>query len=248
MEAASERPAGRRSFACTRRERREDRIESLDDRLLAADHQAVAAFESPDAAAGADVDVVDLLRGELGGAAKIVDVVRVAAVDEDIVRLEQRQQLGDHRIDDGRRNHQPNRTGFGELLDEVGERRGPQHRLLDKSLHHLRRLVEDHALMPAGDQPPHHVRAHPTQTDHSQLHGSLLEDAPPTIAVGDGASVNACLVRGTRKRPICEKTGPTCKVRLRVRSKIHHLRCQHSTPWKAAQTLPARQYETVAKA
>ena len=60
----------------------------LHDLRLAADHHAVAALQAPDAAAGADVDVVDALRREFLGAADVVDVVGVAAVDEDVARLE----------------------------------------------------------------------------------------------------------------------------------------------------------------
>src|SRR5262245_21263682 len=56
-------------------ELREDRIEVLDHRRLAADHQAVPSLPSPDATAGPDVDVVDALRRELLGASEVVDVV-----------------------------------------------------------------------------------------------------------------------------------------------------------------------------
>src|SRR5258705_9764474 len=42
---------------------REDRIEVFDHRRLAADHQTIPSLSSPDAAAGADVHVVDALRG-----------------------------------------------------------------------------------------------------------------------------------------------------------------------------------------
>ena len=42
-------------------ERIEDRVEPLDGLVVAADHQAVAAVETEDAAARADVDVVDAL-------------------------------------------------------------------------------------------------------------------------------------------------------------------------------------------
>ena len=45
--------------ADARGKRVEDRIEALHRLVLAADHHAVAALEAPDAAAGADVDVVD---------------------------------------------------------------------------------------------------------------------------------------------------------------------------------------------
>ena len=56
---------------------------------LAADHQAVAALQAGDAAAGADVDVVDgSARGEPRRAADVVAVVGVAAVDDDVAGLE----------------------------------------------------------------------------------------------------------------------------------------------------------------
>src|SRR5690349_24797419 len=43
----------------------EDRVESSDRRVLASDHEAVAAFQPPDAAGGTAVQVVDPARGEL---------------------------------------------------------------------------------------------------------------------------------------------------------------------------------------
>ena len=71
-----------------RGERREDRVEPLDRLVGAADHQAVAALEAEDAAAGAAVDVVDPALGELAGAADVVAVVGVAAVDDRVAGLE----------------------------------------------------------------------------------------------------------------------------------------------------------------
>ena len=41
-------------------ERREDRVEVFNDRLFAADHHAIAAFQAPDAAARSHVHIVDL--------------------------------------------------------------------------------------------------------------------------------------------------------------------------------------------
>ena len=58
--------------------------------LVAADHHAVADLEAPDAAGGADVDVVDARSVELGGAAHVVVPVGVAAVDDRVARVEQR--------------------------------------------------------------------------------------------------------------------------------------------------------------
>ena len=70
-------------------------IEALHDLVLAADHQAVAALEAPDAAARAHVDVVEALRREALGARDVVLVVRVAAVDDGVARREQRLELVD---------------------------------------------------------------------------------------------------------------------------------------------------------
>ena len=64
--------------------RLEDGIEMLDCVLGAADHHAVAAFETPNAAAGSYIDIMDSFGGELFGAANVVNVVGVAAVDEDV--------------------------------------------------------------------------------------------------------------------------------------------------------------------
>ncbi len=66
------------------RQRREDRIEPVDDRLLAADHQAVAALEPPHAAGRADVEIVEALRLQLAGAADVVLPEGVAAVDDGV--------------------------------------------------------------------------------------------------------------------------------------------------------------------
>jgi hypothetical protein len=51
----------RRNGAVARRKRFEDRIEMSNDFRLAANHLAVAAFESPHAAARADVNVMNSL-------------------------------------------------------------------------------------------------------------------------------------------------------------------------------------------
>src|SRR5215831_14470896 len=77
------RPPGRtRRRVDSRCDRGEDRTEAIDDLLLAADHQAEATFESPDASARADVDVVNPLRLQGRCVPKIVAVVGVAAVDD----------------------------------------------------------------------------------------------------------------------------------------------------------------------
>ena len=94
----------------------------LDDVVLAADHLAVAALESPDAAAGADVHVVNAFRAEFLGAADVVVVIGIAAVDEDVAGFELGDEIVERGVDDAGGNHEPDGAGLLEFLDEVVER------------------------------------------------------------------------------------------------------------------------------
>jgi len=82
-------------------------IEPAHNLLLAADHETVAALESHHPAARAAVHVVHAVRREPCGARDVVAVVRVAAVDHDVVAVELREQRVERGVDDGRRDHQP---------------------------------------------------------------------------------------------------------------------------------------------
>src|SRR6185369_16760653 len=75
---------GRRNRARARGQRIEDRIEMIDDRLLAADHHAIAALQPPDATRGADIDIADALFGARLRAADIVLIEAVTAIDDDV--------------------------------------------------------------------------------------------------------------------------------------------------------------------
>ena len=83
----------------------EDRIETIDDLILAADHHAVASFQTPHASARADVDVVNSLRRQFLCPPDIVDIVRIAAIDDRVAGLEVGQETGDGFVHDGRRDH-----------------------------------------------------------------------------------------------------------------------------------------------
>src|SRR4029450_11060430 len=96
-------PRGAGDGAAAGSQLREDRIEVLDHRRLAADHQAVPPLPSPDAAAGSDVHVVDALLGELPGAPDVVDVIGIAAAEEDVARREVRDEIVDRRVHATRR-------------------------------------------------------------------------------------------------------------------------------------------------
>jgi hypothetical protein len=92
-----------------------------DDILLAADHHAIAAFQAPDSAARSHVHVVDPL-AEFLGAPDVVDVVGIAAVDEDVSRSRCRQRSAMVCVHRGRRHHQPQRPGLFELPQDPAER------------------------------------------------------------------------------------------------------------------------------
>src|ERR1700730_7327786 len=79
-----------RDVASAGGEGRKYRIETLDYRLFAADHHAIAALQPPYPAAGPDIDIVDAARHQLLGAPDVGGVVRIAAVDQDGVGLERR--------------------------------------------------------------------------------------------------------------------------------------------------------------
>src|ERR1700688_2158234 len=160
-----------RDRSLARRQRLPDRVEALDRVARAADHQAVAAVDAPDAAAGAGVEIVDALARQLACAAHVVLVIRVAAVDHRVAGLEMTGKRADRPLGDlAGGEHQPDRARLLELGDNVGQRRGPHRSLLGQLRHRLRVPVEHHALVSAAQQPPHHVAAHPAQPDHCYLH------------------------------------------------------------------------------
>ena len=105
------------------RQRVEDRIEPVDRLLVAADHHAVAALEPPDAARGADVDIVDALLAQRLGAADVVLVEGVAAVDDDVARSSRPASVVDRLLGDRRRpaaSPRP-RAALSSCLDQVLE-------------------------------------------------------------------------------------------------------------------------------
>ena len=156
------------------RELSEDRIETLHDRLLAADHHAKAALEAPHPAARSNVDVMDALGRDGFRAADVVDVIRVAAINQDVPRLEMGQEVRDGVVHGRRRDHQPHRPRLLKLLREVLKRGCACGFLLRKLLHGFGEEVIHDAIVTALDQPSHHVRAHAAQTDHPELHDCFL--------------------------------------------------------------------------
>src|ERR1700733_1296604 len=160
-------PGGAGNVADARGDGFEDGIQVFDSSGRAADHEAIASFETPDTAAGAHVDVLNALGSELGTAADVIDVIGIATVDEDVAGFQVGRELGYGLVHHGCRNHQPDGAWLGELGDHVRERGGPYGFLLFKILNRLRRAVEHHAGVTVVQQALDHVGAHSSQTDHS---------------------------------------------------------------------------------
>src|SRR6185437_16686693 len=156
------------------------------------------ALQSPHAATGAGVDVVEALGAQGLGAAEIVDVVGVAAVNQDVAALEPLRKIRHRLFDHCRRYHHPGYARLFEFRLEVIERGRADCTLFHQRLHRVGTYVEDHALMTAMQEPPHHVGAHPAQTDHTHLHcyRSLDESPPP----GDEPLARKCTGTSMHRR------------------------------------------------
>src|SRR6185437_12533070 len=95
------------------RERREYRFEPFEHGFVAADHHAIAALQSPHAAAGPDIDVGEALGLERFGAADVVLIERITAIDNGIARLEKRREFSDGLLGDrAGRQHDPHSAGL----------------------------------------------------------------------------------------------------------------------------------------
>src|SRR5687767_905611 len=68
-----------------RRQSFENRLELVDDRLVAAEHHAVTDLQAPDTTAGANVDEMNSLSFQFLGAPDGILIIRVAAVDDDVI-------------------------------------------------------------------------------------------------------------------------------------------------------------------
>src|SRR5205807_8436229 len=88
-------PERARRIAAPGRERLEQWIEARDDFLGAANHHAIAALESPDTAAGPDIDIMYGAFLKLFGAPNIVFPESIAAIDNNVAGCKQLGELGD---------------------------------------------------------------------------------------------------------------------------------------------------------
>src|SRR5262249_3513421 len=158
---------GARNIAGTGRQCVEYRIEVPHCRRRSSNHHAITALQPPHAATGSDIDIMDSLRRDRLRPADVVNVIRVAAVDENVATLEVRREIGDRLVDDPCRDHQPYRPRLIELAHQVRSRGRPDCLVTRQIRDRLRRYVENYALMATLDKSPNHIGAHAAETDHT---------------------------------------------------------------------------------
>ncbi len=164
-----------RDIADARRQGLEDRIQSVDHVLVAANHQAVATLQPPDPAGGPHVDIGLPLGLQRRRAADVVLVEAVAAVDHGVPGLHELAQRRDRVVGGpAGRQHHPRRPWRLQLAHEIGKVVGGRAAVPGQGLDRLGVPVIDHALMARPHQPARDVAAHPAKPDHTQLHPASL--------------------------------------------------------------------------
>ena len=149
---------------------REDRVKPRDGFVGAADHQAVAALEAEHTARGAAVDVVDPALRQLGGAADVIAVVGVAAVDHSVAGLEHVATAWTvlSVISPGR-DHHPDRPWGASCAGQLRERGGGGGPFAGELFDRAGVDVVDDAPVAVAHQAPGDVRAHPAEADDAKL-------------------------------------------------------------------------------
>ena len=143
----------------------------IDDLFIAADHQTIAAIETPHAPAGAGIDIIDALLLQRASAAYIVLVEAVAAVDDNVAGLQHTAQFV-HRIL-GRfasRQHQPDGARGAELCRQILEAAAADRALSGERRYRIGTAVIDDARMTVALQALHDVTAHAAETNDAELH------------------------------------------------------------------------------
>ena len=229
------------------RERREDRVEPLDDRRPRRRSSGSSRARArrrrrwcrrrrsgcPDAASCC-------------GAADVVAVVRVAAVDDDVAGLEMRHQL--RRAPRRRRRPAPSarsRAAASCFATRSASVAAPIAPSFCKRGDRRRLHVVDDALMPFGQQATHHAGAHPAEADHCELHC-----CPPDELCGSAQrrpGIAAIAVPATRQLPptICGTIGRTraqtccCQQNKERTCPTRWINCA-STPSAPCRSMPCR--------
>src|SRR5262245_32861761 len=162
---------GARDVAGPWRQRFEDRIELVDGRLVSADHHAITAFNAPDAAGRADIEIVDPACLQRLAAANVVLPKTVAAIYDDVALFHQRGQRVDGRFRDlACGQHHPGGPRLRQLRDKILQGLRPGRAVRGERFDGRFVLVVNDGRMSMFHQSADDVAAHPTQADHANLH------------------------------------------------------------------------------
>src|SRR5207248_7205877 len=127
--------------------------------------------KTPDAAAGADIEIADALRVQQVRVTHVVLEERVAAIDQGVAGLKEISELDDRVVGyRTSRQHDPDRARLIELAHEILQVAARCRAFAGEAAHRVGALVIDDAMMPGPHQPAHDVAAHPAEADHAELH------------------------------------------------------------------------------
>ena len=91
----------------------------LHNSILTANHQTIAALESPNAATCSAVHIVDTFRFEFSCSSNIIMIIRIATVYDHVTWSKVRDNSFQCCIHRGSGHHQPDSAGRGKLADQV---------------------------------------------------------------------------------------------------------------------------------
>jgi hypothetical protein len=111
------------------------------------------------------------LRGNRLGAADVVLVERVAAIDDRIAGLHMFGECSDRLLSDlAGRQHHPHRTRLFQTPQQIGKIGRPDGAFAGNTLHRIRAVIIHHAMMPRPHQAQADIATHPAKADYAQLH------------------------------------------------------------------------------
>jgi hypothetical protein len=113
----------------------------------ASDHHAVAALETPGPATGPNIHVMDSLGSESLCPTDVVNVVGIAAIDQDVTRFEIGCNVSDGIVHECGRDHQPDGSRSFELLNKILERRRSDSLVFHQLFNRSGRPIEGDTIM-----------------------------------------------------------------------------------------------------
>ena len=103
---------------------------------------------------------VEIARLMIEKGADVIDVVGVAAINNDVILLQPGRKIFERAVHDSRRQHQPHRAGRFQLANEVLERTGANRALAGQLFDAAGIVVKYHALLSISYQTATHIGAH----------------------------------------------------------------------------------------